>query len=97
MRHRDPDGHFTSQDAMLASWLPVMLRWLWRDPIENALLICADFCSYEIARKWKFAAENVEQDPSLTEHIESTNRDAVCWLQRRQILLNAVRELRGVA
>ena len=97
MKHRDPDGHFVSQEAMLTSWLPVMLRWIWRDPIETALLACADFCCYEIAMQWKFAAENVEQDPSLTEHIESTNRDTARWLQRRKILLNAVRELRGVA
>lgn len=92
---RNPEGKFISRDAMLHVWLPKMLGWLYREPLETMLTIAARWCSLRIVNECNLQARYLEEHDERTLWLAPVDRIAH-WKQRREILLQTITELRKI-
>jgi hypothetical protein len=91
VKPRDPQGKFIDRAAMLQSWLPKMLDWVYREPIETMLQSAANWCLYR-SRRESQEMLRTESDTNDAEWIRFKHARSLKWLDRRDILLRALNE-----
>ena len=98
---RSPSGAFISRDAVVSAWLPLMLSWIWNDPLTAALHAMQRFCINKFAEQYRILHSSLDWEGSTgldtTGHFQrEKHADAQKWLKRRDILQKAIEELKAL-
>jgi hypothetical protein len=95
---RDPAGHFIGRDQMFGAWGVTFLDWIYGDAEMIALLtVGLRFCERKYAEDLQMGARVAlgmdHEEPLPAWAMRSAER----WQRRRDVLIEALRKMRGVA
>lgn len=96
---RTPSGAFMSQNEAIYHWLPLMIRWVWRDPIGTAIEAIQRYCITQFHEQFKIAAGSCDWESEgrldISGYFQAARAaEAAKWLKKRDILRKAAEEIR---
>jgi len=93
-----PDGKFVGRGQMLGAWLPKLLDWCWGMELEEMLKAGMRFCELQAAERLQQNANGIRGEKAGEEggNLLWSVGPAQSWVQRRAVLLRALKELREV-
>lgn len=93
---RNPKGEFVSQNAVLGTWLGVMLSQVFRNPLEEMLSHAAIWCDRQHAAVLRLMAEALESGCSNDGWFAERRKSCGRWIARRSVLLDAREKLKNL-
>jgi len=96
--NRAPDGSFMAPEASVPKWLPLMMSWVYHDPLTVTLDAIVFFCVGRWKEEYRILHSSLDwYDAKTTGHFQTVkHNEALKWLRKRDILIKAIADIKAV-
>lgn len=95
--NRCPNGKFAGRESMLRSWLPLMLSWIWCNPLREMLQVACRWCDSKAAEQMESGSTALlEGGGPAQAFAEERMAEAQRWFERKAILAEAMQKLEAI-
>ena len=82
---------------MLYAWLPTMLKWISREPLETMLSYAARYCVEQAAAECHTQARYLEENQADDHKMWLAPIERVdLWRRRREVMFEAIEKLKEI-